>query len=186
VRVDDEYRMIQGRLDAVELELRVLRDIEEIKKLRALFWLACDGDILHGPTHHPEEIADLFTEDGSWTMGGVERDEISWPDSGPHGRAEILNWFRETQRRISFAMHFGVTPIINVNGDQASGQWKLFAAMLRGHEALWVGSIYNDTYLRTAHGWRIQTARVSVGFNTPFSEGWGETRYVPLPHEFPA
>lgn len=180
---DEELAVILGRLEVLERESRMLQDVEDIKKLRALFWLACDGDILRGPTHDPETIADLFTDDGSWTMAGVQSDDMSWEDSGPRGRAEIIRWFSETQRRISFAMHFGVTPIIQVNGDEATGRWKLFATMLRGSEALWVGSIYDDTYRRTSQGWRIHTTRVSIGFNTPFSEGWAQTRYVPLPHD---
>jgi hypothetical protein len=79
-------------------------------------------------------------------------------------------------------MHFGAAPIISVRGDEADGSWRLFATMtaLDGR-ALWAGANYDDTYRRTDRGWRIQSARVTVGFNTPFeADGWVTTKYVPL------
>jgi hypothetical protein len=168
----------------VELEREIvrLRDIEEIRQLQAKFWLAADGNILTGPTHEPETIADLFTEDGIWELAGVDGEFASWSDMGPDGRSEMLAWFRESQCLVPFAMHFGVCPIINVNGRTADACWKVLATMTtQSKQALWSGGLYEVAYLKTHLGWRIRSVRVTVGFNTPFEgDGWGAMRYAPL------
>ncbi|HEV7444700.1 MAG TPA: nuclear transport factor 2 family protein, partial [Steroidobacteraceae bacterium] len=50
----------------IEERLRVLEDREEIIKLKARYVNYNDGG-WNGPTHaHPDEVADMFVENGIW------------------------------------------------------------------------------------------------------------------------
>jgi hypothetical protein len=109
-----------AKSDRVELErlarqIEELHDIEQIKQLQARFWLACDGDFVHGPTHDPVAIANLFTDDGSWIMRGLDVAGASWPEMRADGKEELLAWFTRSQANVPFSMHVGVAPIIEVD-----------------------------------------------------------------------
>jgi len=172
---------VEERLAELEAEVRRLRDIEEIKQLQARFWLACDGDVRYGPTHLPEAIVELFTEDGSWGPLQVAGDDDPDAMAFPRGRDELLEYFRGTQERVPFAMHFGAAPLIEVDGDDATGKWKLMGTMTTAAQnALLAAAIYHTTYRRTPDGWRIRSSRLVLGFNTPWEDGWAKTKYATL------
>src|SRR5690606_38791587 len=57
---------LESRLAALEQRLQVVEDREAIIKLKAAYVNYNDGD-WDGPTHcFPDEVAELFTEDGIW------------------------------------------------------------------------------------------------------------------------
>jgi hypothetical protein len=168
-------------LDRLARRIDELHDIEQIKQLQARFWLACDGDFVHGPTHDPVALTDLFTEDGSWIIEGFESEGGSRPEMRADGREDLLAWFTRSQKNVPFSMHVGAAPVIEVDGSEATGTWKLLGLMTTSeNQALWAGAIYNVVYRRTGNGWRIREARLAIGFNTPFEDGWGKMRFAPL------
>lgn len=71
--------------------------------------------------YDPDGIASLLTEDGVW-------------DGGPFGLAEghegIRTFFAEVSNQVSFANHYVSTPIIEIDGDNATGRWDLWQPMV--------------------------------------------------------
>jgi hypothetical protein len=164
------------RATDLETQIRWLADIEEIKQLQARFWYACDGDPT-GSTHDYEEIVNLFTDAGSLS--------ISISHVAAHGRDALLDFFKAAQHSVPFAMHVGITPIIDIDGDIATGKWKLLALVtLRDgaeERGYWSGNLYNVTYRRIGSAWRIHDCAISTFMFTPFDQGWGAERLASVP-----
>ena len=93
-------------LEDLERRIKALEDIEEIKKLKARYCAYCDAG------YDADAIAALFTEDAVW-------------DGGMRGRAEeregIRDFFAMAPQRLPFAIHMVMNPIIEVEGDAATG-----------------------------------------------------------------
>ena len=98
----------------IEERLRALEDREELIKLKARYVNYNDGG-WQGPTHtDPDAVADLFVEDGIWDGS---------PNAGyAKGRAEIKALF-EHFRAVKFIVHYVTNPLIEVDGDTATGHW---------------------------------------------------------------
>jgi SnoaL-like domain len=125
------------------MDLQYLLDLEEIKQLRYSFSWALE-------TSAPDDLADLFTEDG-------------WIEVGPwgrmNGREKIRSGYGKAYRDAEpwTAMHAVTNPRIRIHGDEATGTWYLqdrvivpdFNFMLYG------AAFYHDRYRRTPDGWRI-------------------------------
>lgn len=152
-------------LAELEKRVKLLEDIETIKKLKAKYVQACDDN------YNPEKLARLFTENGVWDGGKV------W---GVHqGRGEIRKFFSEVSNDIIFAVHYAMTPEIYVDGDKAHGRWYgLVPATRKGNKAILMSVFYDDEYERVENEWLIRTSRVSVFFLVPYKEGWGKKRII--------
>ena len=92
-----------------------MADIEQIKQLKHRYCACCDE------RYDPDGIAALFTEDGVW-------------DGGPFGRAEgregFREFFREVSNQVDFANHYVTNPIIEIDGNSATGCWDLWQPMV--------------------------------------------------------
>ena len=152
-------------MKTLEERIRTLEDIERIKQLKARYAAACDDN------YDAEAIAALFTIDGVW-------------DGGPMGKAEgreaIAKFFSRVSEFFPFAIHNVMNPIIDVDGDHATGQWYLIqpATMAKGNQAVWLAGSYNDRYVRVGEDWMFQHLAVTVRFLTPYHEGWAAKRFV--------
>jgi hypothetical protein len=152
-------------LEALEKRIRVLEDIEAIKRLKAQYAYYCDDN------YNADGIANLFVEDGIWDGGDFGRCE---------GREEIRQFFIEAPKMITFAIHYVLTPIIEVNGDSARGTWYLFqtCTFAEGNQAVWGAGRYNEEYIRVQGEWKFKKLVVSSIFWTPFDQGWVKKRYI--------
>ena len=75
------------------------------------------------------------------------------------------------------AMHYMLNPVIEINGDNATANFNgLFAFMANEGEApVWLSNIYEDTFTRTAAGWRFQSIRIGQTFADPvFLAGYAD------------
>ena len=146
-----------------EDEVRRLAAIEDIKQLKARYAERCDDQ------YDPEGIASLFLEDGVWDGGS---------DFGCHeGRDAIRKFFSEVSNQILQAAHLSMNPIIEVQGDRASGRWRLLCpCTLRsdagGREASWILAEYDEAYERKAGSWYFRKLQVKVNFNAAHADGW--------------
>ena len=138
-----------------------LADIEEIKQLKARYAAACDDD------YDADVIADLFTEDAVWEGGMMGHAET---------REGIRTFFQNASKVVSFAVHGLGNPIIEIDGDTATGRWYLHQPMtLAGSESsYWFCAQYRDQYVRTPLGWRFQNVRVEARAFTPYEQGFGK------------
>ncbi len=159
-------RRIAVSLDGEKLQWLV--DIEEIKQLKARYTIACDDN------YQPDVLAELFTEDAIWDGGFMGYAE---------GREGIREFFANASNVVGFAVHGVSNPLIEINADEASGRWYLLQPMTikGGEQAFWFAAQYEDTYVRTADGWRFKHVRVHPRAFTPYEEGFGKVLMSALP-----
>lgn len=157
--------------DDLAARIRRLEDIEAIKQLKARYCARCDDD------YDADGLAALFTEDAVWDGGatfGVAR-----------GREGIRAHFTGASKRVTIARHQVMNPIIDVDGDDAGGQWLLFQpctdASGGSEQAMWLAATYADRYRRapeTIDGWLIASTTIDVAFFTPYDRGWIDQRFL--------
>jgi hypothetical protein len=153
--------------EQMDLAQRLLRmeDVEEIKKLKARYVAACDGGWAGTQSHDKEKILALFTEDCVWDGGVYGKRE---------GRAALRAYYDQNSASDApLAYHLLTNPIIDVNGDHATGNWHLTIMLLlpNGTSHL-VGGIFNDEYARTAEGWRIKYSHFTLALNGSYEKAW--------------
>lgn len=152
-------------LEQLEKRIRVLEDIEAIKKLKATYCAYCDDNF------NIPALRTLFVEDATW-------------DGSRHGSAQgreaILSTLANAQNWVSFSVHMVMNPIIEVEGDEATGQWYLFMACTQkngGENATWVSLRYDEEYLRVDGQWKFTSQKLTEYFWTPFDQGWVNARF---------
>lgn len=152
-------------LEDIERRLKILEDIEAIKKLKARYCASCDDHF------NPDAIAALFTEDAVWDGGIMGRAE---------GREKIRRFFTRTPEVMPFAVHMVLNPLIEVEGDAAKGTWYLLQACTHAPEnrAVWGSARYDETYVRVGSEWKFKTLKLTSFFWTPFEEGWVKNRSI--------
>lgn len=144
------------------LEERITRleDIHEIGQLRARYCQALDDG-------RWEDLADTFTEDGAFVGLSTAR-----------GRAEMLEFFPQlNSSTVTSWWHFSSNETVELDGDTATGTtWLLQPCVVDGESQIAAGR-YEDTMVRTAHGWRFQERRVSFFFWSSLESGWDAARF---------
>lgn len=148
-----------------ELEQTVQRlaDIEDIKQLKARYAAACDDD------YNPGTLAPLFAEDAIWD-GGI----LGYAE----GREGIREFFAAASSLVPFAVHQVSNPLIEIEGDTATGQWFLWQPMIFGEQALWLSAVYEDKYVRVDGKWLVQHLKLNIRMLTPYEDGPAKTRIV--------
>ncbi len=138
-------------MDISELEKRITRieDIEAIKQLKARYCDICDD------MHNPDRIASVFAEDGIWESGdfGVAQ-----------GHEKIRELFAGFKRLFSFSQHNITNPLIEINGDKATGVWYIMGPWTEteGNKEIWMSARYVDDYVKINNEWKYQHLRVAV------------------------
>ncbi len=132
-----------------ELEQRITRleDIEAIKQLKARYCEICDD------MHNPDRVSSVFAEDAIWES----------PDFGKaEGHAAIRELFRKFQNMFSFSQHNIMNPIIEVNGDRATGVWYIMGpwTYAENDDEKWLALRYDDDYVKVNGEWKYQHLRV--------------------------
>jgi hypothetical protein len=129
------------------MDLQYLLDLEEIKQLRYSFSWALE-------TSAPDDLADLFTEDGVVDVGPWGRME---------GQAKIRKGYGRAYGGAApfTAMHAVTNPRIRIDGDTATGAWYLLDCVLGDDPSpLKVIGIYHDKYRRVDGRWRFTELRL--------------------------
>ena len=150
----------------LEQRVQVIEDRDEIVKLKARYVNYNDGG-WKGPTHtNPQAVADMFVEDGVWD---------GRPSSGyAVGRSAIKQLF-EAFQVVPFIVHYVTNPIIEVDGDLATGHWHALVTMtMPDQQALWTLGLYIDKYVRTPDGWKFKSLRFDTASTAPYELGWAK------------
>ena len=146
-------------------KLQWLFDVEQIKQLKHRYCGYCDEQ------YDPHGIAALFVEDGVW-------------DGGPFGKYEgrdaIHKFFANASNLISFANHYVTNPIIEIDGDTATGRWDLWQPMVSEPEttACWLIAKYREEYVRRDDTWMFRTLTVDVKALSPYEQGFAKQRFM--------
>ena len=155
-------------LNELARKIQLFEDLGAIKTLKYQYCAFCDDH------YNAEGIAGLFVEDGIWDGGDFGRCE------GPEA---ISKFFQAAPRGLSLASHQVMNPILKVDGDHATGEWKLLQPCTvetpNGPRAMWLAANYHDTYVRTPTGWKFQSLKVTSLFFTPYEDGWVKIRFLP-------
>jgi hypothetical protein len=107
----------------------------------------------------------VFAEDASW--GGS-----TTGDPPIVGREAIFQRLRLSLW--TFAMHYYVNPVIDIDGDTARARWMLWEPCTSQEtgKAMWMSAVTEDDYVRTSQGWRLKHYAVRYKFLTPFERPW--------------
>ena len=138
-------------MTSMELEKRIqaLEDVEEIKKLHRqyVYWL--NG-------HQWEEMVNCFTDDAVINIGkhGLRK-----------GKEEITKLFTVDVARVNAkwnGCHFVTQPIINVDGDKATGKWFLCVCILDIDSPTksplgWGHGRYDCEYVKVGGEWKFSS-----------------------------
>jgi len=143
-------------LEELKARIRVLEDIEAIRRLRHKYFRCLDGKLW-------DEIAECFAEDvrTSYFNGEIKT----------NGRDELLNFFRAGLTDALLALHHGHHPEIEITSESAAkGMWCLYNYLIdkehnRGQR---IGGVYRDEYVKEKGQWKIK----SIVCNQLFQENW--------------
>ena len=152
-------------LEELDARLKKLEDVEAIKSLKTQYCLYCDDN------YNVEGLASLFTDDAVWD-GGIRGKAV--------GMAEIRDFFTHAPQRLPFAVHMVMNPLIQVDGDKATGVWYLFQACTYAQDdrAVWGSARYDEEYVRVDGRWKFKNLKITSNFWTPFDQGWAKARFV--------
>ena len=145
---------------ALDQRIQVLEDIEAIRRLKARYCACCDDD------HEPEALAALFVADGVWEASGITRAE---------GHAAMKAYFGglRASGRIRNSAHNVFNPQITVDGDSATGHWRLimlYTGNLASGDVQYFRIIgwYTEEYVRVGGDWKFKTLYCQVEENAAY------------------
>jgi len=117
-------------------------------------------------------MLELFTRDAVWDGG--ERFGVY------EGAEAIRGFFAGVSSQITFAFHYMIAPIVEVDDDleRARASWYLLQPCILEGQAAWLMGNYRDAYTREDGRWRI--ARIEVRFEriSPHDEGWARRPFI--------
>ena len=139
----------------LEERLQQLEDKEAIRDLMARYSFAINKG-WNGKQVHVDAMPSIFAEDARWESAAMKMKA--------EGLEEIMTTLVSATEHTDFSMHSFTNPVIDVEGDKATGNW-----------LLWIGSRRNGgtpnevfmsedvTYVRTSEGWRIKMVDIRFG-----------------------
>ncbi len=157
---------VEGHNVSEQLEKAIVRleSIEAIKRLKHTYMEYCDQG------YPPAKLGPLFTDNAVWTSELFGRYE---------GRAAIEEFFGGVSADIVFAAHLALNGIIDVDGDRATGQWRLLMPCTLSEEgekvSRWMLGEYDETYERHGDTWYFSKIDVFMNFNVRADESWADS-----------
>lgn len=146
----------------MSLEDRIIRleEKDAIKELRAEYCYRIDSRDWDG-------YAALFTADAHL-------------DFGPVGTFDGRDAVREFAEHVvgaehSFLAHMVHNPIIDINGDNATGRWYFeVPCTFADGSAGWIQGTYYDEYERVDGEWRFAEVVADFNYFADYEEGWAD------------
>lgn len=123
--------------------IQKLEDIEAIKKLTATYAL-CVNQGWAGKAVELQDGKSLFTDDIRWKNAAMNVDS--------QGREAVVKMLAGATAGLDLAMHSFTNPIIDVDGDTATGNWLIWVAIKANNQTNEVFQSEDLRYARTAAG----------------------------------
>ena len=133
----------------LERRIRILEDIEAIKKLKAKYWASVDS-------HNWEALAECMTEDLVFENPFFGKME---------GRDFVVKVLKRSMRNVK-TCHQGHNPDIEITGEAtATGKWSLNDRVEGPDRTISTGyGIYQDEYVKKNGTWKIKTSILNYIF----------------------
>ena len=149
--------------------LQRLVDIEAIKVLKAKYcWFCDDPERYHS-------FPELFTDDVIF---------IEEPFDHVAGKPALIEWNEQYPEFCVWSRHYATTPLIEVNGDSATGRWQallLSEQHINGENLmLWATGVYVEEYRRVDGEWLIANLHATGRWMTSFDDGFLEDPGIDL------
>jgi len=130
---------------------RTIADLVSVHRLERLKHEYCrcidEGDVAG--------FVDLFTDEA--TVDFATREPY-------HGRDEIRGFLETHEGEADRMAHMAVNPLIDVDGDSATGRWNYIVFLGRDDGTELGQGVYHETYRREPDRWRIHSLRTERGF----------------------
>jgi ketosteroid isomerase-like protein len=152
-------------LEELEARIKMLEDIEEIKKLMASYANWVDA-------FQMDDVLGLFAENAKAEYG---------PLGSYEGKDGIATFFKEVVPNTqSWSAHQLLNPTVTVEGEKAKGTWYLFCPATvfgpEGDRAVWIQGRYNNEFVKINGRWKFSLLKFTFNFATPYEEGWVKNR----------
>jgi hypothetical protein len=160
-------------MEELEARIRVLEDIEAIRKLKATYCYLCDAGL--DDEKNLNELLSHFSDKAKVDFGLT-------PDSKWEGQEGLRVFLGQVvPGAVSFCMHMVHNPIIEVNGDTATGKWYYEAPTTdtSSNRAQWMAGAYLEEYVRENGEWKISFIRTEWNYISPYDEGWAKNPGLP-------
>ena len=149
-------------LEELDAAIRLWQDTEAIKKLRATYCYLADAQRM-------EEVIALFTQNARLNFGGVCYE----------GREGLDAFFLQLiPSQLSFSMHMVHNPIIEIDGNHATGKWYFEAptTFKPDNKAFWLAGVYDEEYVKENGEWKIDSLKAIFNYTAPYEQGWAPTQ----------
>jgi len=122
---------------------------------------------------------DYLGDDGK-PIDAIDRfctDDVTF-DAGQFGASEGKAAFKQEAETIFtehllFTRHMRHNPVIEVDGDEATGTWYAdIPSITGGGEAIWLHGTYELGFRRVDDEWKISNYTFECTYATPYEEGW--------------
>lgn len=134
---------------SLESRIQLLEDIEAIKKLQATYGHFVDQG---WNSKQFQDVSHFFTEEATFECAAF--------GINAKGNKQISESLK-LAGVFAIAQHSFTNPIIDVDGDNATGKWLLWVGV-NGGESNIVFESEDVKYVRTSEGWKIQAIELSV------------------------
>ena len=138
--------------------LKTLEDRVRLRELKYEYCYQLDNENI-------AEWADLFTSDATLDFGPIGRFE---------GREAIEDFGNEViDEYFTFMRHFVHNPVLEIDGDEATGVWYLEGPMVT-HDgtAQWSQGTETETYERVDGEWKFASIEGDFSYLVDYDEGW--------------
>ena len=139
-----------------EARMQRLEDLAAIRRLRMEYHRCVN-------TRTMTEAAVLYTDDAFVDFGPTEQ---------ARGRAEITALYARYNRQLDMIKQFPHNHMIDLNGDEASGEAYANARYGYDGHSIMACASYDEKYRRTPEGWKIAEMLVTIHFAVPVMQGW--------------
>ncbi len=155
----------------LEERIKILEDIEEIKKVKANYTFYVDNQ-------QPEDLLDLFAENAVCDFRPLLPEKLE-------GKKNILAFYKDLcPQFMTMSRHHIMNGVIEVDGDTAKGKWYMLAPATfiipKGETAIWAQVTYEDEFVRVDGKWKIILVTDKQLFLSPYEDGWVKTPEIKI------
>lgn len=161
-----EQEDLRREIEALRSRVQVVEDIEAVKKLTAQYMQA-----MHDSRW--DDAVACFADEASYDHGGL----------GYYAtKRDIITFYTEFVPKFEagggWAMDRLANPVIEIDGDSATGRWFLLTMLIDpdSQEAAWAIAVLEYEYVRERGQWKFKKNRcITEHSMVPYSTGWGKS-----------